>query len=76
MVSWSKENEKLQSALSERIFCYNKFKTGCSIPAVRAHGVGVDWVRFPASRLANLDKKIKNLPRREVFCLIQTTLKP
>jgi hypothetical protein len=24
--------------------------TGCSIPVVRAHGVGVDWVQFPAAR--------------------------
>lgn len=33
-------------------FLYNPMAmaTGCSIPVVRAHGVGVDWVQFPAAR--------------------------
>lgn len=26
-------------------------ETGCSIPVVRAHGVGVERVQFPPSRL-------------------------
>ena len=33
-----------------QVLAYNNLKTGCSIPAVRMHGVHVDRVRFPAAR--------------------------
>jgi hypothetical protein len=49
---WSPQDFGLRGLFLFYKYLYNRMAmaTGCSIPVVRAHGVGVDWVQFPAAR--------------------------